>query len=157
LMRLGAGNALTACVGGITSGLNIGPSLLNRAWGGRTPLSVLIHCGILLLILTMLFPIAVQLPRVVLSAVIMVIAVQHLDAWTLSSIRRLFAVRDGYTRTLAFDLLVVVLVAILSVTIDIVLAVFLGIAIAAIIFMVRMSRTVVRRSYRGNIVHSRKS
>jgi MFS superfamily sulfate permease-like transporter len=157
LIRLGAGNAMTASVGGITSGINIGASLTNRAFGGRTPLSVLINGGVLLLILTVLFPVAVELPRVVLSAIIMVIAVQHLDAWSLRSIRRLFTVRDAYSRILALDVFVVVLVAVLSVTIDIVLAVFLGIAIAAILFMIHMSRSVTRRSYRGDAVHSRKS
>lgn len=37
LMRLGAGNVVAACVGGITGGLNLGPTLVNRGFGGRTP------------------------------------------------------------------------------------------------------------------------
>jgi SulP family sulfate permease len=157
LMRLGAGNILTAGTGGITSGLNIGASLLNRAFGSRTPLSVIVNAAVVLLSFTVLFPFLIQLPRAVLSAVIMVIAIQHLDAWSVRSIRRLFTVRDSYRRTLAFDVLVVVVVAVLSVTIDIVLAVFIGIALAAILFLLRMSRSVIRRSYRGNVVRSRKS
>ena len=157
LMRLGAGNVFTAGAGGITSGLNIGASLLNRAFGSKTPLSVLINAAVVLLSFTVLFPLLIQLPRAVLSAVIMVIAIQHLDAWSVRSVRRLFTVRDSYNRTLAFDVLVVVVVAVLSVTIDIVLAVFIGIALAAILFLLRMSRSIIRRSYRGDVVHSRKS
>jgi SulP family sulfate permease len=40
LLRLGIGNAVAANIGGITAGINIGPSLANRAFGARTPLSV---------------------------------------------------------------------------------------------------------------------
>jgi Sulfate permease family len=43
LMRLGVGNVLSACFGGITSGINIGPSLANRAFGAKTSRSVLIN------------------------------------------------------------------------------------------------------------------
>lgn len=39
LLRLGFGNMAAAAFGGITSGINIGPTLVNRAFGGRTPLS----------------------------------------------------------------------------------------------------------------------
>ena len=157
LIRLGAGNLLTACAGGITSGLNIGASLLNRGFGSRTPLSVLVNAGVVLLALTVLFPVLTAIPRAVLSALIMVIAIQHLDAWSTRSVRRLFSVRDGYNKTLGLDLLVVIVVAVMSVTINIVLAVFIGIALAAILFLVRMSRSVIRRSYRGDVIHSRRS
>jgi len=56
LMRLGVGNLAAACIGGITSGINIGPSIANRAFGARTPLSVLVNAVALLLAGTLLFP-----------------------------------------------------------------------------------------------------
>jgi SulP family sulfate permease len=45
LLRLGIGNLAAACVGGITSGLNIGASLTNRTCGVRLPFSVLINAA----------------------------------------------------------------------------------------------------------------
>jgi anti-anti-sigma regulatory factor len=54
-------------------------------------------------------------------------------------------------------LLVVVLVAVLSITVNIVFAVFLGTVIAVMLFVVRMSRSIIRRSYRCNAISSRKS
>jgi SulP family sulfate permease len=54
------------------------------------------------------------------------------------------------------DLLVVMVVAILSVTINIVFAVFLGIFIAVALFVVRMSHSNIRRMYRCDTIHSRK-
>jgi MFS superfamily sulfate permease-like transporter len=83
LLRLGIGNGVAASFGGITAGINIGPSLANRAFGARTPLSVLVNAAVILLAFTVLFPIITRLPRVALSAVIMVVAVQHFDLWSL--------------------------------------------------------------------------
>jgi sulfate permease, SulP family len=48
-------------------------------------------------------------------------------------------------------------VAVLSIALNIVDAVFIGLAIAVVLFVFHMSRSVVRRSYRGDAVHSRKS
>jgi MFS superfamily sulfate permease-like transporter len=157
LCRLGAGNVLAACFGGITSGLNPGPTLVNRAFGGRTPFSVLVNAAAILLVIALLFPLVVYLPRVALSAVIMVIAVQNVDRWTLHTIRRVASGSTPYRRHLVLELGVVLVVAVLSVVVNIVVAVFLGVAIAVLLFALRMSRSIVRRSYRGSAVRSRKS
>jgi MFS superfamily sulfate permease-like transporter len=157
LVRLGLGNVAAASLGGITSGINIGPSLTNRAFGGRTPLSVLVNAAVILLAFTVLFPLLAGLPRAVLSAVIMVIAVQHLDPWSIKLVKRIAASSGIQRRHLILDLLVVVVVAALSIGLNIVLAVFIGIAIAVLLFVLRMSRSIVRRSYRGDVIHSRRS
>jgi CRP-like cAMP-binding protein/anti-anti-sigma regulatory factor len=157
LARLGIGNVVAACFGGITSGINIGPSLTNRAFGGRTPLSVLVNAAAILLASTVLFSVVTLLPRVVLSAVIMVVAIQHFDPWSTQLLKRV-AISSGSQRQFLFlDLLVVVLVAVLSITLNIVLAVFLGTIIAVMLFVVRMSRSIVRRTYRCGAITSRKS
>jgi SulP family sulfate permease len=156
LMRLGAANAVAAGFGGITGGFNIGPSRDNRAFGGRTPLSALVNAAALLVTVWVLFPALSFLPCVALSAVIVVIAFQHFDPWTLRLLRRLGQTSPSHRRKVLLDLLVVLLVAGLSIAVDIVLAVFLGVAIAALLFMVRMSRSIIRRQYRGAQVRSRK-
>jgi Sulfate permease and related transporters (MFS superfamily) len=156
LMRLGIGNSLSACFGGVTTGINIGPSVANRAFGAKTWLSVLINAAILLLVSGVFFPIVSHIPRVVLSAAIMVIAVQHFDSWSLDLVRQIRMSTSPRRSLILLDVLVVMVVAILSVTINIVLAVFLGIVIAIALFVVRMSRSNVRRMYRCDTVHSRK-
>jgi sulfate permease, SulP family len=157
LMRLGIGNVLSACVGGITSGINIGPSLANRAFGAKTSLSVLINVTVLLLMSSVLFPVASYIPRVVLSATIMVIAVQHIDPWSIDLVRRIGTSASRHRGLMLLDLLVVAVVAALSVTINIVTAVFLGIVIAIALFIVRMSRSNIRRRYNCDKIHSRKA
>jgi MFS superfamily sulfate permease-like transporter len=157
LMRLGIGNVLSACVGGITSGINIGPSLANRAFGAKTSLSVLINVAVLLLMSSVLFPVVSYIPRVVLSATIMVIAVQHIDPWSIDLVRRIGTSASRHRGLMLLDLLVVAVVAALSVIINIVTAVFLGIVIAIALFIVRMSRSNIRRRYNCDKVHSRKA
>lgn len=157
LIRLGLGNAASGFFGGITSGLNIGSSAANRGFGGKTPLSVLVHAAALIAAASTFWWIGALLPQVVLSACIMVVAVQHFDAWSLKLPARVFSGSDSLRRASALDLLVVLVVAALSVLVNIVLAVFIGIAIAILLFVVRMSRGIVRRSYRCDAVHSRKS
>ena len=157
LVRLGVGNIATACAGGITGGINIGASVANRTFGARTPLSVLINAAALLLAGTVLFRWLGQMPRVVLSAVIMVVAVQHFDLW---SLRLAGGLRKGPISSryhVALDLTVVVVVAVLSIAINVVLAVFIGVAIAIALFVHRMSRSVIRRSYRCGAIHSRRA
>jgi sulfate permease, SulP family len=157
LIRLGIGNVLSACVGGITSGINIGPSLANRAFGAKTSLSVLINVAGLLLMSSVLFPVASYIPRVVLSATIMVIAVQHIDPWSIDLVRRIGTSASRHRGLMLLDLFVVAVVAALSVIINIVTAVFLGIVIAIALFVVRMSRSSIRRRYNCDKVHSRKA
>jgi MFS superfamily sulfate permease-like transporter/CRP-like cAMP-binding protein len=157
LMRLGIGNLAAACIGGITSGINIGPSIANRASGGRTPLSVLVNAAALLIAATLLFPLLGKIPRVALSAVIAVIAVQHFDLWSLRLALGLPRGCDAYRFNAAIDLAVVVVVAVLSIAINIILAVFMGVAVAVALFVFRMSRSIIRRSYRCSTIHSRTS
>jgi MFS superfamily sulfate permease-like transporter len=154
LVRLGVANAVGGGIGAITGGLNLGPSRDNKAFGGRTPVSALVNAAVVLLTAVVFFPALSYIPCVALSAVIMVIAIQHVDPWTLSLGKRVAS--RAASRKAALDLAVILVVAALSVAIDIVFAVFVGIALAALLFLVRMSRSVIRRMYRCTGVRSRK-
>lgn len=156
LVRLGLGNMAAAGLGGITSGVNLGPSLVNRARGANSWLSVMVNAGAVLATIVFLMPVLAQLPRAVLSAVIMVIAIQHVDASTLQIVKRLWSGRAAHRASLGLDLLVIVLVATLSIVSNIVFAVFVGIGIAVALFMLRMSRALVRRTHRGDTLPSRR-
>ncbi len=157
LVRLGLGNMLSASCGGITSGINIGPSLANRAYGARTPLSVLVNASVVLVTLFALLPLIAYLPRVVLSGVIMVIAVQHIDPWTVQLCKRLFSQDVANRPRILLELFVIGLVATVSIAMNIVIAVFIGIVVAILFFLLRMSRSVIRRAYRCDGVHSRRT
>jgi anti-anti-sigma factor len=156
LVRLGLANAISACFGGITNGINIGPSLTNRAFGARSWLSVIVNAVAMLLAATLLFPVLAYIPRTVLSATIMVIAIQHIDPWTWKLAGRLLARDTPQRRAVALDLGICLLVSLMSIAINEVLAVFIGISLAVFLFVLRMSRTNIRRTYRCDVVRSRR-
>jgi len=156
LIRLGIANAVSAGFGGITTGINIGPSLANRALGGRSWLSVIVNAVAVLVAATLLFPMLGYLPRAVLSAAIMVIAIQHLDPWTRQLAARLIQPDAPQRGAIALDLGVSLFVSVLSIAVNVVLAVFIGIMLALLLFAVRMSRSNIRRLYRCDTVRSRR-
>ena len=156
LIRLGIANAVSAGFGGITTGINIGPSLANRALGGRSWLSVTVNAAAVLVAATLLFPMLGYLPRAVLSAAIMVIAIQHLDPWTRQLASRLIQPDAPQRGAIALDLGVSLFVSVLSIAVNVVLAVFIGIMLALLLFAIRMSRSNIRRLYRCDTVRSRR-
>src|SRR5439155_26373055 len=156
LVPLGVSNAIAAAFGGITNGINIGPSLANRAFGGQSPLSVLVNAAAVLAAATLLFPILAYIPRAVLSAAVMVIAIQHIDPWTSQLAQRLVRRGTPQRGAIALDLGVCLFVSLLSIAVNVVLAVFIGIALAVLLFVVRMSRSNIRKLYRCDNVRSRR-
>jgi CRP-like cAMP-binding protein/anti-anti-sigma regulatory factor len=156
LVRLGFSNAIAAAFGGITNGINIGPSLTNRAFGGQTPLSVLVNAAAVLAAATLLFPVLAYIPRAVLSAAVMVVAIQHIDPWTGQLVRRLVRPGTPQRGAIALDLGVCLFVSLLSIAVNVVLAVFIGIVLAVLLFVVRMSRSNIRKLYRCDVVRSRR-
>jgi sulfate permease, SulP family len=156
LVRLGLANAISACFGGISNGINIGPSLTNRAFGGRSSLSVITNAAVTLLAATFLFRLLAYIPRAVLSATIMVIAIQHIEPWTWKLAGRLLAPRTPQRGAIALDFGISLLVALMSIAINVVLAVFIGIILAVFLFVLRMSRSNIRKTYRCDAVRSRR-
>jgi sulfate permease, SulP family len=156
LIRLGIANAVSSSFGGITNGINIGPSLTNRAFGGRSWLSVIVNAAAVLAAATLLFPALAYMPRAVLSAAIMVIAIQHIDPWTKQLAARLIKPGTPQRGAIALDLGVSMFVSLLSIAINVVSAVFIGIVLAVLLFVVRMSRSNIRRLYRCDAVRSRR-
>ncbi len=157
LVRLGVGNMFAAGFGGITSGVNLGPSAVNRSMGATSARSVLVNAAVMLLTLLLLMPVLGGLPRAALSGVIVVVALQHFDPWTMQLLRRLGRRPSRGRAHLLRELSVVLAVALLSVVLNIVAAVFIGVLIAVGLFLLRMSRSAVRRSYRCDTVRSRKT
>ncbi len=157
LVRLGVGNMVAACFGGIASGVNLGASLANHKAGGRTWISCVVSATVVLLAVLFLGPVIAFLPRVVIAATLVVVAVQLVDRWSVQLFRKAVAGELIHWRAMTLDLLVVALVATVTIAFDLVAGVVIGVAVAVVFFLVRMSKSVVRRSYRGDMVRSRRA
>lgn len=157
LVRIGVGNMAAACFGGIASGVNLGASLANYRAGGRTRRASVAAAAVVLLAVLLLGPAIAVLPRVVIAGMLLVIGVQLFDQWTLKLLVRTITGKLIHGRRMAVDLLVVLLVAGSILVFDPVVGVAVGVAVAVLFFLIRMSRSVVRRTYHGDAVRSRKA
>lgn len=156
LARLGAGNMIAACFGGIPSGVNLGASVTNHRAGGRTRLAIAVAASVALLTMLLLAPVIALLPRAVIAGMLVVVGIQLFDPWSLHHLARLGSGRAQW-RVMGVDLLVVVLVAASILVFDPVVGVGVGVALAVLFFLVRMSKSVVRRAYHGDTVRSRRA
>ena len=157
LARLGVGNMIAACFGGISNGINLASSFANHRTGARTPLSLLMHAGVVLLAIVAFAPLISYLPRVVIAAMLVVVSIQLVDRWTLQIVRRLAARDFSSAKSMLLDLLIIVIVAVVAITMNLVIAVAIGVAVTVLFFLFRMSKSVIRRTYRCDAVHSRKT
>lgn len=157
LVRLGIGSMVSAAFGGISNGVNLAASFANHRAGARTALSLLVSSSLVLAGLLVLPPVIALLPRVVIAAMLVVVAIQLVDRWTLQLIGNLVRGGEGPRYGMLVDLSVIVLVATFAIAVNIVLAVLLGFAVTVAVFLFRMSKSVIRREYTCDVVHSRKT
>jgi anti-anti-sigma factor len=157
LVRIGVGNMAAACFGGIASGVNLGASLANHRAGGRTRLASMAAAVVVLLAVLSLGPAIAVLPRVVIAGMLFVVGVQLFDQWSLKLLWQTITGGLIHWRRMALDLLVALMVAASILVFDPVVGVAMGVTVAVLFFIVRMSRSVVRRTYRGDAVRSRKA
>ena len=157
LVRIGVANMAAAGFGGIPSGVNLGASMANYRAGGRTRLAAAVAAAVVLLAVLVCGPVIALLPRVVIAGMLLVVGIQLFDPWSLGHLARMFAGERAHWRVMGLDLLVVVLVAASILVFDPVVGVGMGVALAVVFFLARMSRSVVRRTYSGDAVRSRKA
>lgn len=157
LVRIGVANMAAAAFGGIPSGVNLGASLANHRAGGRSRLAAVIAAAVVLLAMLLLGPVIALLPRVVIAGMLLVVGVQLFDRWSLGHLARMMTGGLAHWRAMGIDLFVVILVAASILVFDPVVGVGMGVALAVLFFIVRMSRSVVRRTYYGDAVRSRRA
>ena len=157
LMRLGIGNMVAASFGGIANGINLGSSFANHRSGAHTPFSLVVHSAVIILAVAVFTPLIVHMPRVVIAAMLVAVAIQLVDRWTLQIVKKLLARDFASAQSVLLDLLIIMIVAVVAIALDIVIAVVIGLAVTILFFLFRMSKSVIRRAYRCDEVHSRKT
>lgn len=130
LIAQGAGNIVSALFGGIPATGAIARTAANVKNGGRTPVSGMVHAVVLLLVLVFFMPYAALIPMPTIAAILFVVA-YNMSEW------REFV--HLVKTSPASDVLVLLLTFVLTVVFDLVVAIGVGIVLAAILFMSRMS------------------
>jgi len=132
LIGQGLGNIFSGLFGGIPATGAIARTAANVRNGGRTPISGIVHCITLTIILLVLMPLAALIPMTTLAAVLLVVAANMAD-WT--SFFRLCKTAPKS------DIIVLVATFFLTVFFDLVVAIEIGVVLAALLFMKRMAET----------------
>jgi SulP family sulfate permease len=129
LIAQGAGNITSALFGGIPATGAIARTATNIKSGGRTPVAAVIHCLTLLLILLFVGRWAALIPMATLAAILIVVA-YNMSEWH-SFIRLLRSPRS--------DVAVLFATFLLTVLIDLTVAIQVGVLLAGFLFLQRMS------------------
>jgi SulP family sulfate permease len=129
LVGQGIGNLIAGAFGGIPGAGATMRTVINVRTGGRTPISGALHALVLLAIVLGLGGLAEHIPHAVLAGILIKVGIDIIDWPYLRRIRE--APRAG-----VFFMLVVLL---LTVLVDLITAVAVGIVLASLLFVKRMS------------------
>jgi SulP family sulfate permease len=129
LVAQGAGNIVSVIFGGVPATGAIARTATNIKSGGKTPISAIIHCVFLLLVLLFIGRWAGLIPMATLAAVLIVVA-YNMSEWR-EFVHLLKSPRG--------DVAVLLATFLLTVFIDLTVAIQVGILLAAFLFLQKMS------------------
>ena len=130
LVGQGLGNIGSALLGGIPATGAIARTAANVKNGGTTPVSAMVHSVVLLLILVVLMPYAALIPMPAIAAILISVA-YNMCQWR----QFVYLVKTSPKS----DIIVLVTTFLLTVIFDLVVAIEVGVILACILFMKRMS------------------
>jgi sulfate permease, SulP family len=130
LLALGIGNVVTPFFGGIPATGAIARTATNFRSGGRSPVAAIVHALTVLVAVILLAPLIGYLPMAGLAALLLLVA------WNMSELQHFTHILRVAPRS---DALVLVTCFVLTVVFDMVVAVSVGVVLAALLFMRRMA------------------
>ncbi len=130
LVAQGAGNIASVLFGGIPATGAIARTAANAKNGGRTPISGMVHAVVLLLVLLFLMPYAELIPMPAIAAILFMVA------YNMSEWKKFVHIAKTAPKS---DTVVMVVTFILTVVFDLVIAIEVGMILAALLFIKRMS------------------
>ncbi|MCQ2520360.1 MAG: SulP family inorganic anion transporter [Lachnospiraceae bacterium] len=130
LVAQGVGNVASALFGGIPATGAIARTAANVKNGGRTPISGMVHSVTLLLILVVLMPYAALIPMPTIAAILFVVA-YNMSGW-----RTFVNLCKSAPKS---DIAVLFATFVLTVVFDLVIAIEIGMLLACVLFIKRMS------------------
>jgi SulP family sulfate permease len=133
LIGQGIANIVAPLFGGFAATGAIARTATNIRNGADSPIAGVVHCVFLLLVILLLAPLAAHIPLTALAAILFVVA------WNMSDVHRFTHIVKTAPRA---DVGILVLTFTLTVFSDLVVAVNVGVVLASLLFMRRMSKSV---------------
>lgn len=132
LIAQGFANIFSALFGGIPATGAIARTATNVKNGGRTPIAGIVHALVLLTIMLLFAPYAKLIPMSCLAGILIVVA-YHMSEW-----RQFRSILKGNR----MDIIILLTTFFLTILFDLVIAIEVGIVLASLLFMKRMSESV---------------
>ena len=130
LVAQGLGNTASAFFGGIPATGAIARTAANVKNGGRTPIAGMVHAIVLAIIMVCLMPLAARIPMPTIAAILFQVA-YNMSGWR--------TVEHHCKASPKSDVLVLMLTLFLTVFLDLVWAIGIGLVLASLLFMKRMA------------------
>jgi SulP family sulfate permease len=128
LVGQGIANIASVLFGGIPATGAIARTAANAKNGGRTPVAGMVHSVVLLLVLLFLMPYAGLIPMPTIAAILFMVA------YNMSEWKKFVGIIKTETKS---DILILVVTFVLTVIFDLIVAIAVGMVLAAIVFIVR--------------------
>lgn len=138
LVAQGAGNIASALFGGIPATGAIARTAANFKNGGRTPVAGMVHSITLVIVLVVLMPYAGMIPMPTIAAILFIVA-YNMCQW-----RTFLQLVKTAPKS---DILVLVVTFVLTVLFDLVVAIEIGMILACLLFIKRMSEETKAESW----------
>ena len=138
LVAQGAGNIASALFGGIPATGAIARTAANIKNGGRTPVAGMVHSITLVIVLVVLMPYAGMIPMPTIAAILFIVA-YNMCQW-----RTFLQLVKTASKS---DILVLVVTFVLTVLFDLVVAIEIGMILACLLFIKRMSEETKAESW----------
>lgn len=129
LIAQGVANMASGLFGGIPATGAIARTVANIKNGGRTPVAGMVHAVVLLLIMVLFMPLAQMVPLASLAAILIVVA------YNMSEWREFIALFNSPKS----DVAVLIITFLLTVFVDLVKAIEVGVVLSSLLFMKRMA------------------
>lgn len=130
LTAQGLGNIASVIFGGIPATGAIARTAANVKNGGRTPIAGMVHAVVLLLVLLFLMPYAALIPMPTIAAILFMVA------FNMCEYKKFIRIIKTAPKS---DIAVMVITFLLTVIFDLVVAIEIGMILAALLFIKRMS------------------
>ncbi|MFQ5638105.1 MAG: SLC26A/SulP transporter family protein [bacterium] len=148
LFGQGFGNIASAAFGGLPVAGSTLATLVNVKAGSRTALGGVINSLMVLLIVLFLGSLVQWIPMAVLAGILFITSVSMIEAESIN----LSLKKSGLG-----NLLVIIAVTVITVAVDLIIAVLVGLIITAFLFIKeQIGRDIVRKMYTGNLIYSKK-
>ncbi|MEN8690502.1 MAG: SLC26A/SulP transporter family protein [Desulfobacterales bacterium] len=155
LLGQGAGNMAASFFGALFSAGSIPRSSANYLAGARSKMSGAACSVLILVIFLTLAPLIGKIPLAVFAGIIISVGLNLFDRSTFRFFRSLFKTVTA-RKEVASSLLVNLSVAAITVSVNLITAVLIGVGISTIYSMVKMSTSVLRREYSARRVSSKR-